>query len=133
MTARPVPEWQGKRPESMPGKLVLLRLYTKQNGLCACGCTRVMSFERDRIDCDHIVPLKDGGENKEANLQLLLKEHHLQKTVAENSARGEANRHQARAFDRPKPRWPKRGFPPANPKHNATSPIRRRSEEESQP
>ena len=98
MTARAVPEWRGKRPESMPGQLVLLRLYAKQNGLCACGCGRVMSFERDVIDCDHIVPLIDGGENVESNLQLLLQEHHRTKTRSENIARGEARRHQAKAF-----------------------------------
>ena len=98
MTPRTVPEWRGKRPESMPGQLVLLRLYAKQNGLCACGCGRVMSFERDVIDCDHIVPLIDGGENVEGNLQLLLQEHHRTKTRRENIARGEARRHKAKAF-----------------------------------
>ncbi len=128
MNARAVKEWVGRRPESMPGTLVLLRLYAKQNGLCACGCTRVMSFERDQIDCDHVQPLKDGGENREANLQLLLHEHHQIKTSAENVARGAANRHQAKAFTRPKPSFQSRGFPPAKPRHTATSPIRRKSE-----
>lgn len=91
-------EWVGKTPESMPGQIVLLRIYAKQNGLCACGCTRVMSFERDVIHCDHIVPLADGGENIEGNLQLMLEEHHRSKTTGENIARGEARTHKAKAF-----------------------------------
>lgn len=95
---RTVPEWVGKNDDSMPGRLVLLRLYARQNGLCACGCTRVMNFERDRIDCDHIIPLADNGPNSEGNLQLLLHEHHVEKSRSENTARGEARRHQAKAF-----------------------------------
>lgn len=98
MSPRPVPEWRGRRPESMPGQLVLLRLYAKQNGLCACGCGRVMSFERDVIDCDHIVPLIDGGENVESNLQLMLQEHHRTKSSGEAVARGKERRHKAKAF-----------------------------------
>ena len=98
MTARPVPDWVGKRPESMPGQLVLLRLYAKQNGLCACGCGRVMSFERDVIECDHIVTLIDGGENRESNLQLMLQEHHRVKTSGEATVRSAERRHKAKAF-----------------------------------
>jgi 5-methylcytosine-specific restriction endonuclease McrA len=102
MTARERPEWTGAKPESMPGIRVLLRLYDNQDGKCACGCETPMSFERDQIDCDHKIPLKDGGENRESNLQLLLRRHHITKTNAENVARGIANQHKAKAFSRPK-------------------------------
>lgn len=95
---RAVGEWIGRNDDAMPGQLVLLRLYARQNGLCACGCGRVMNFERDVIDCDHIVPLIDGGENRESNLQLMLQEHHRTKTKGENIARGEERRHKAKAF-----------------------------------
>lgn len=90
--------WVGKTPEAMPGQTVLLRLYAKQNGLCACGCTRVMNLNRDQVDCDHIVPLIDGGMNVESNLQLLLREHHKAKTSAEATARSEERRHKSKAF-----------------------------------
>ena len=103
--------WVGKTDESMPGIHVLLRLCSKQNGLCACGCGRTMNFERDKIDCDHIIPLRDGGENVEDNLQLLLQEHHRVKTVAENVARGKERQHKARAFTAlRKPSFQSRGF-----------------------
>lgn len=122
--------WVGKTDESMPGIHVLLRLYSKQNGLCACGCGRTMSFERDKIDCDHIVPLRDGGENVEANLQLMLQEHHRAKTAGENIARGRERQHKAKAFSAlRKPKWQSAGFRKSPPQHTATRPIRRRSEQ----
>jgi len=121
MTARAVKEWVGRRPESMPGKLVLLRLYARQNGICACGCGRVMNLNRDRVDCDHRIPLKDGGENRESNLQLMLHEHHVIKTSGENVARAEANNHQAKAFVRRKTKWGSRGFAKGPPQKTATT------------
>lgn len=98
MTPRAVPQWVGRRPESMPGQIVLLRLYSKQDGKCACGCGMVMNLERDEIDCDHIVALIDGGENAEGNLQLLLRAHHRTKTKAEATARSREREHKAKAF-----------------------------------
>lgn len=113
--------WAGKTEESMPGIHVLLRLYSKQDGLCACGCGRTMSFERDKIDCDHIVPLRDGGENVEANLQLMLQEHHRAKTAGENVARGRERQHKAKAFNAlRKPKWQSAGFQ-ARPKQNTAT------------
>jgi len=122
MTPRSRPEWVGKRPESMPGTDVLLRLYARQNGLCACGCGRVMNLNRDKVDCDHKLPLRDGGLNVESNLQLMLHEHHIAKTSEENSGRAKAKRYQARAFER-RSSSQSRGFPKAQPRHSATAPL----------
>lgn len=82
----------------MPTVKVQLRIYDRQYGKCACGCQIVMDFDRDEIDCDHTIALKDGGENRESNLQLLLRKHHRAKTVAENVARADADRHKAKAL-----------------------------------
>lgn len=122
---REVREWIGKRPESMPSTKVLLRLHDKQDGKCACGCGQPLDLERpNSIDCDHIVPLKDGGENRESNLQLLLKDCHADKTKAENSARATAERHQAKAFTTTKERKPS-GFRTPEPQRTATRAIRK--------
>lgn len=125
MTARNVAkEWIGRRPESMPGKLVLLRLYSRQNGLCACGCGRVMSFDRDKIDCDHVLALIDGGENRESNLQLLLNEHHKAKTSAEATARAAERDHKAKAFTSLRtPKMRGAGFRKPEPQRSATRRI----------
>ncbi|NGP19154.1 HNH endonuclease [Devosia aurantiaca] len=116
-------EWVGRRPESMPGQTVLFRLHAKQGGICACGCGQVMNFNVDKIDCDHIVALIDGGENRESNLQLLLNACHKVKTAAEASARSEERKHKAKAFTAL--RRPKRGagFPKAEPQRSATRKI----------
>lgn len=91
-------EWVGRRPESMPGQTVLFRLHAQQNGVCACGCGQVMDFNTDQIDCDHRVALIDNGENRESNLQLMLRECHKTKTKRESSERSEERSHKAKAF-----------------------------------
>jgi 5-methylcytosine-specific restriction enzyme A len=122
-------DWVGKTPEAMPGQTVLLRLYAKQNGLCACGCGRVMNLNRDAVDCDHKVALIDGGENVESNLQLMLQEHHRLKTATEATARSEERRHKAKAFTAlRKPRFASRGFPTFPKQHTATRPLRWKQE-----
>lgn len=125
VTARPVEEWVGRRPESMPTVKVLLRIFDRQNGICACGCCTPMGLDRDQIDCDHQIPLKDGGENREGNLQLLLRRHHVLKTNAENVARAEAERHKAKAFtvtrERRKHQWGTRPLGDGNHQHTATT------------
>lgn len=122
-------EWQGKTPEAMPGQTVLLRLYAKQNGICACGCGIVMNLNRDAVDCDHKVALIDGGLNVESNLQLMLQAHHRQKTSAEATARSEERRHKAKAFTALRqPKIRSAGFPKAKPQRSATRPIKHWSE-----
>lgn len=95
---RSTSEWVGKNDDAMPTIHVLLRLYTKQNGLCGCGCGTVMNMNRDEIDCDHTLALADGGENREGNLTLMLRQHHRDKTSEENVARGRVRRQKAKAF-----------------------------------
>lgn len=119
--------WVGRRPESMPGQAVLLRLYAKQNGLCACGCGLMMNFDRDEIDCDHKVALIDGGENVEANLQLMIRKHHRAKTASEATERSRERAHKAKAFTAlRKLKWQSRGFPKFPKQHTATRPLKKR-------
>ena len=127
---RSVKEWIGRTDDAMPSIHVRLRIYAKQNGICACGCGRVMNLNRDKVDCDHIQALRDGGLNVESNLQLLLHEHHKDKTRAENIARGKERRHKAKAFNQPKRGWGKRPLGRGNHQHTATTPPRVWSPEE---
>lgn len=110
--SRAVPEWVGRRPESMPTVAVQLRVLDRQGGVCSCpdNCGIVINFDRDEVDCDHIVPLQDGGENRESNLQILLRRHHLKKTTAENVARGVARRHKAKSLTTTRKRKAATGF-----------------------
>lgn len=90
LTGRKVPEWIGKTADSKPPKSVLDRLFLRQGGRCALSGRKIMAGEVTHAD--HIVPLKDGGENREANLQLVVAEAHRAKTADENTARAKERR-----------------------------------------
>lgn len=121
--ARQRPEWIGKSDDAVPTIHVLLRLYALQNGICACGCGMTMNLDRDEIDCDHKVPLRDGGENRESNLQLMFRAHHRVKTAGENIARGKERQHKAKAFTAKRgPKMRGQGFRKAPPQRRATTP-----------
>ena len=56
-------------------KDIVQQLLTKQNNICACcGITFMGKFH-----LDHIIPLSLGGQNSDANTQLLLPKCNLQK------------------------------------------------------
>jgi 5-methylcytosine-specific restriction protein A len=97
---RAVPEWQGRTPESMPPKTVFDRLWDKQDGKDAI--TGIPFTSKDRIVRDHIVPLIDGGENCESNLQLITEGTHKAKTIQEANRRAKERRvrSNARGYDR---------------------------------
>lgn len=65
---RKVPEWIGKTDNSPIPDRVKLRVFERAKGLCQ-KCTRKL-YPR-QWDCDHIVAIINGGENRERNLQAL--------------------------------------------------------------
>jgi 5-methylcytosine-specific restriction endonuclease McrA len=109
---RPKPEWIGRKPTSMPSVATQLRVLLTQGGVCGCpdNCGIVIDFDRDEVDCDHTIPLQDGGENRESNLRILLRKHHKAKTKAENIARGVERRHKAKALTTTRTRKAVGGF-----------------------
>ena len=52
------------------------RLFTSQNGICACGCGKPLW---SGYHIDHRVPLSKGGTNWPENLQLLTPSCNLKK------------------------------------------------------
>lgn len=126
MPPRAVPEWTGRRPESMPGKLALDRISRRQDDRCAC-CGQPFDTKR-RPQCDHIVPLRDGGQNRESNLQLICRQCHAAKTLHEAEVRTKVTHVRAKhlGLDRiAPPRRPlqSRGFAKASGQRRATAPI----------
>ena len=108
---RPVTEWVGKRPDSMPPPTVMQRIWDRQGGLCAISGLPIGKKKWDR---EHIKPLEDGGENRESNIQIALRVEHLKKTVVENQNRKKADRKkQADIGAKPPPQRPlqSRDFP----------------------
>jgi len=90
LTGRKTPEWQGRTPDSKPPKAVIDRLFLRQMGRCAITGRKFMPGDVKHVD--HIVPLKDGGQNRETNMQLVAEKAHREKTAAENSARAKEQR-----------------------------------------
>lgn len=105
---RTVPEWVGRSDDAMPPRSVFDRLWAKQEGKSAISG---LPFQPgDRVVRDHIVPLADGGENRETNLQLITEREHRLKTGREAMARAidRSKREKHRGYVRKPSRWPKR-------------------------
>jgi 5-methylcytosine-specific restriction endonuclease McrA len=66
---RIVGEWVGKSPNAKVPRLVSLRRWQAADGCCQ-GCGRKIR-PGERWDLDHIIALCNGGEHREANLQVL--------------------------------------------------------------
>lgn len=96
--ARSVKEWQGRNDDAMPTNAVFDRLYAKQDGRDAI--TGIAFAPGDKICRDHIVPLIDGGENRESNLQLITEKQHKLKTAREamDRAKTRAKQHAHRSY-----------------------------------
>lgn len=86
------PEWIGKNDDHWPPPSWVYRRKFEQAGeACEGPCHRKLTA-RDQWDLDHKVRLRDGGENREGNLQVLCKWCHGMKTSLENAAAAHANR-----------------------------------------
>lgn len=106
---RTIKEWVGKTDDANPTRACLLRLFDRACGYCQqCGAKiGLKSWE-----ADHIVRLKDGGKNRESNLQVLCVPCHREKTGQENKLQAKANRvrYKTHSIKKPKSGGPKRGF-----------------------
>lgn len=122
---RAVPEWIGRTDDAMPPVSVFNRLWRNQEGKDAI--TGMPFTTKDKIVRDHIVPLADGGENREGNLQLITLETHKTKTGEEATARAKVRRNQARhrGYERSAPKLTGAGFRKAPPQHRATTPLKK--------
>lgn len=95
---RAVPEWIGKTDDARAPTSVQLRVTDRQDGHCMECPTRT------GLQCDHIEPLADGGQNRESNLQMLCTYHHKLKTGREAMERGKVRRVKAKHIGIKKPR-----------------------------
>ncbi len=87
---RSVSEWIGAHPDSKAPASVGLRVLRRQDGKCALTGIRIADGQP--FDLDHIKRLEDGGENREANLQAVLRLPHEVKSAAERKLAAKADR-----------------------------------------
>lgn len=99
---RSVPEWIGKDDNAKPPRHVRLRIYETHWGKCHISGRRIQPGEA--WDCDHIIALCNGGENREANLAPALKEFHKAKTAADVAEKSRVARKRMNSLGIKKPR-----------------------------
>ena len=111
MTKRSVPEWIGKTPDSKIPPRVMLRVFDRYGGKCHWSGRKITP--QDDWDCDHVLALANGGENRESNLAPILRgKPHKEKTaldVAEKS-KTERIRKKHLGIEKSAYHWPKRQF-----------------------
>ncbi len=120
---RKVQEWIGRNDDAMPPVSVFDRLYEKQGGKDAI--TGLPFQPGDKIVRDHTEPLADGGENREANLQLLTEATPKAKTGKEATVRAKVRRNHERhrGYVRQPSQWATQRLGNGNNQHRATTGV----------
>lgn len=87
---RAVPEWVGATPDSAIPKAVKVRIWLREEG--RCYLTGRVIRAGDTFEYEHVKPIWLGGENRESNIRLALKDAHKEKSSAERSAKAKTDR-----------------------------------------
>jgi 5-methylcytosine-specific restriction protein A len=99
---RAVKEWVGKTPDTPVPDHVKDRIFLRQDRKCALSGRAFMAG--DGLIADHRVRLKDGGQNRESNIQIVLGKPHIEKTTEENSEGARIDRIRQKHYGMRKPR-----------------------------
>lgn len=76
--SRKVDEWIGKSPDTPVPARVKVRVFEAHGGRCHISGRKIQAG--DAWDLDHVLALKNGGENRESNLAPALRTEHRKKT-----------------------------------------------------
>jgi len=114
--SRSVPEWIGATPDTPIPPRVRLRVFEAHGGVCHIAKRKILGGEA--WDCDHVIALINGGENRESNLAPALRDRHREKTADDVALKSKTQRTRLKHLGQ----WPKgqriqsRGFSkrPAN-------------------
>lgn len=87
---RSIPEWIGKTDDTPVPPRVRLRNYDEHDGTCHICGQKIKSGQL--WETDHLVRLKDGGENRESNLRPAHKDCHQTKSACENTEQARIDR-----------------------------------------
>lgn len=79
--SRSAPEWIGKTDDTAVPDRVRVRVRERDSNHCkGCGC----DLGAYSAECDHVLALVNGGENRETNLQTLCVWCHREKTAIDS-------------------------------------------------
>lgn len=104
--ARIVDEWIGKTDDTPIPPRVKVRVFERHGGRCHLSGRKIMAG--DLWDCDHVVALVNGGENRETNLAPALRDKHREKTAEDVRIKAKIARQKAKYLGLDKPKG--RGF-----------------------
>jgi 5-methylcytosine-specific restriction protein A len=106
---RSVEEWIGKKPGSKIPDRVKLRIWRRENGCCYLTGAKIMPG--DAFEYEHKKRIEDGGENRESNIFLALKEPHKRKSAEERKCAKKADATAKRHIGIGEPRTRLKGRP----------------------
>ena len=112
MTGRTVPEWIGATPDTPIPPRVRLRVFEAHGGVCYLSKRKIRAGEK--WQCDHVIALTNGGENRERNLAPALEQPHREKTRDDVREKAKVARIRAKhlgIFAKPARKLQGRGFP----------------------
>jgi 5-methylcytosine-specific restriction protein A len=121
--ARKLPEWIGKTPDSKPPPRVRERVLKRYGE--KCYLSGIVIVPGTPFELDHIVALKNGGENRETNLAPVLKAPHKEKTKKDVALKALAARQYGKHMGiiQPKGNIQSKGFPEPEPQAKARKPL----------
>lgn len=98
---RSVPEWIGSTPDTPIPARVRVRVFEAHGGVCYLSKRKIRPGEK--WECEHVIALVNGGENRERNLAPALAEPHREKTDADMALKSKIARVRAKHLGQ----WPK--------------------------
>lgn len=107
--SRVVPEWIGKTADSAIPARVKARVFEAHGGHCHISGRKIGVGEA--WDCDHVIALINGGENRESNLAPALRDKHREKTAQDVATKSKTARMRAKhlgIWPKSQTRWPSR-------------------------
>lgn len=102
MNGRGLPEWVGATSDSRPPPRVRARIFDAHHGRCHRSGRKIVTGEV--WECDHVIALINGGENRESNLApILAGKPHREKTAEDVAEKAKVARIRAKHLGI----WPK--------------------------
>lgn len=99
---RTVPEWIGKNDDERPPPRVRLRIFAAHDGICHLSKRKIMPG--DKWECEHMLALILGGENRESNMAPALVKPHKVKTAQDMAQKAKNDRVRKKHLGIKKPR-----------------------------
>jgi 5-methylcytosine-specific restriction protein A len=116
--SRSVEEWIGKTDDTPIPPRVKLRIWERCGGRCYLTGKKIMPG--DAHDYDHIRAICNGGQNRESNIALILRDKHREKTSEDVAEKSKTYRMRAKflgVWPKSKAKIKSRGFQPTRRNH----------------